>query len=292
MTSEDILEKLEIAITPEAIFTRSNYRKEYLRYLKLIHPDVCQLPGANKAVEKLNTFRAQIEQQSQLHDDAGLVQQTDDKMLICKGGKEMLLRSLENYRRLMQLSDDASRHFQQYLPTSITLEGEHVRINYTHRIIPMTHLTLAEEHVSWILSRLLEFTAWLHQVGYCHAGFTPESLCVVPQTHGIICTSFYHLQPLGSRLQTISSKYRDWYPKLVFYRKEALPYVDLSLAQRTGLYLLGDKSGNGVKLKNTRNEQLVDFLITPHYDAYQTYDAYRKLLKSVFGNPKYYELNI
>lgn len=292
MKAEDLLDKIHTASHAEDLLTRNNYRKEYLMYVKLIHPDVCTLAGANEAVEKLNVFKTYMEQLSKMEDDAGLVQQIDEKTFLCKGDKAQLIQSMQTYTRLMQLKDDSSQHFKQYLPASIVLEGDYLRITYPYRMISFSQLTLPQEHVSWVLSRLLELTAWLHQIGYCHAGFNPESLCIVPETHGIVCISFYHLQPLNSRLKTISGKYMDWYPQLVFDTKQAIPYIDVNLAQRTALYLLGDKSGNGVKLKKSCNEELIDFLITPHYNAYQTYDDYRQLLKNIFGKPKYHELKI
>ncbi|MDJ1500782.1 hypothetical protein [Xanthocytophaga agilis] len=292
MNAEDLLVRIQIASKAEDLLTRNNYRKEYVNYVKLIHPDVCSLAGANDAVEKLNAFKEEMEQLNKIEDDAGLIQQIDDKTFLCKGEKEQLLRSLENYNRLMKLNDDSSRHFQKYLPTSMKLEGDYLRISYSHRMVSFSHLTLPQEHVSWIMSRMLEFTAWLHQIGYCHAGFNPEVFCVVPETHGIVCLSFYHVRPMKSKLNTVSGKYLDWYPQIVFDKKQAIAYVDVSLAQRTALYLLGDKSGNGVKLKKTCNEHLINFLIAPHYEAYQTYDDYRQLLRSIFGKPQYHELNI
>lgn len=292
MKAEDLLIQIQKASQPEDLLSRSNYRKQYLSYLKLLHPDVCSLVGANEAVEKLNAFREYMEQFSQFEDDAGRMLQTDEKTLVFRGDRALLVKSLENYRRLKQLNDESARHFHKYLPTSVALEADQLRVTHSHRLVPLTHLHLPQEHVSWILSRMFELVSWFHQVGYCHAGIHPESIAVVPETHGIVCLSFYHMQPLDTRLSTISGKYMDWYPQLVFDRKQALPYIDVSLAQRTALYLLGDKSGNGIKLKNTCNEQLIDFLITPHYQAYSTYEEYRKLLKSIFGKPKFHELVI
>jgi len=292
MIIEDLLNRILSATTPEQVLTPNNYRKEYLAYVKQIHPDICGLTGASAAMEKLNGFKQQLEQRNSGEDDAGAWHKADDKTLVFKGERTVLAKSLENYARLMRLTDGASRHFQQYLPASITFENDYLYVRYPHRLVPLTHVTLPQEHVSWVLSRLLELVAWLHQTGYCHAGINPEAICIVPETHGIVCVSFYHMQGLNARLDTISGRYLDWYPQLVFNRKQALPYVDLSLAQRTALYLLGDKSGNGVKLKKDCNEQLIDFLITPHYDAYQTYDDYRQLLRAIFGKPTFHELKL
>ena len=58
-----------------------------------------------------------------------------------------------------------------------------------------------------------------------------------------------------------------------------------SLAQRTAVCLLGDASGNGVRLRATVSERLADFLLTPHHNAYAAFDDYRELLTiAVFLN--------
>jgi hypothetical protein len=289
METEKLLLKILNAEKPEAIFSPANYRKEFLAYQKLLHPDICQLPGAEEAAVKLNLFRQQMEAGNQITDDIGIFKQTDDKTLIFKGDTEMLQRSLGNYRKLMQLKDEASEHFKKYLPSQIIFSDGKLTLQNHEKIIPLHDLILPQHHVTWLTSRMLEFTTWLHQTGYVHGGINPESVCVVPESHGAVFTSFYHLQPLDSQLKTLSARYIDWYPNVVFDLKKAIPYVDLSLVQRTALYLLGDRSGNGIKLKKTHNEALIDFLIMPHYDAYTAFDQYRQLLKEQFGKPKFYE---
>ncbi len=292
MQTEELLIKILNATKPEDIFTKALYRKEYLQFQKLLHPDICQLLGAEDAAKKLNLFRTEMEGYSKIEEDAGVMQVVNDTTLAFRGDKALLMQSLENYKKLMSLTDEASLHFRKYLPASMELKDDVLYVKSTERMIPLTHLTLPQEHVTWLTSRMFELAAWLHQSGYCHAGINPESICIVPETHGIVCTSFYHLKPLNNFLTTISGRHIEWYPDIVFKEKKAIPYIDISLVQRTALYVLGDKSGNGIKLKKDHNENLIDFLITPHYDTYRTFDTYRKLLKTLFGKPKFYKLEI
>lgn len=292
MNAETLLENIRNATQPEDIFSRSNYKKEYIACIKLLHPDVCSLSGATEAVEKLNAYKKHMESLHTVEDDAGTMHIVDSQTITVKGDRDLLQKSLEKYNRLMSLTDESSGHFKRYLPLSMDWEADYLRIKTTHRAVPLTHLPLTQEHASWVLNRIFEFTTWLHQVGYCHMGINPESVWVVPETHGIVCVSFYHLQYRNNPLKTISGRYVDWYPQLVFDQKKAIPYADLSLAQRTVLFALGDKSGNGVKLKKVCDERLIDFLITPHYDSYAAYDEYRKLLRDIFGKPKFHELKV
>jgi hypothetical protein len=292
METEALIRKILLSKKAEDLFSRTNFRKEYLQLVKLLHPDLCSHPKANEAVSRLNLFREELEEWGRMEDDAGSISILNDNTIGIKGDSVLLRRSLENYRKLMSLKDEASNHFKRYLPVHMELKDDSLIISANERIVPLTRLTLDQRHVAWLLSRMLELTAWLHQAGYCHAGINPESIFVVPKTHGIICVSFYHLAKMKQPLASISGRYLDWYPPLIFKEKKAISYLDLALAQRTAIYVLGDRSGNGIKLKRTCNERLIDFLIAPHHEAYSTYDEYRKLVRTIFGKPKFHHLNI
>jgi hypothetical protein len=292
MNATDLILKLQSSHRPEDIFTRRNFKKEYLAYIKLLHPDICSEPGASDATSKLNDLREVMESRFLLQDDAGAIRVADEKTLLFQGDKTLLNKSLQQYRRLMAFKDDAALHFQKYLPASMEWQGDALCVRSAHTMVPLSGLQLPREHVSWVTSRLLEWVSWLHQVGYSHNGINPESVCLVPESHGIVITSFYHLAPLNSKLSTISGAYLPWYAPSVFDQKKAVSGIDLGLLQRTALYLLGDPSGHGVKLKMTEPAPLIDFLIASHTDAVPTYEQYRTMLRTVFGKPVFHHLNL
>lgn len=292
MEAQSMINQILSAGRAENIFSISSFKNEYARLIKLLHPDVCHLPRAGEAVARLNQFRDEMYRYWHGEDDAGTFVRSEENEVTFQGDPHLLLRSYKNYRQLMSLNDDTANHFKKYLPQHMNyLEGELI-ITSEYPMLPLTHLVLPHQHTDWILSRIFEFISWLHQIGYCHLGINPESIFIVPQTHGIICTSFYHLTSLNNKPESLSGRYLSWYPSVVFDQKKAIQYIDLSLAQHTALYLLGDKSGNGIVLKKNMNPQLIDFLITPHYDSYQTYQEFRQLLVQLFGKPQFHPLNI
>jgi hypothetical protein len=267
-------------------------KKQYIELLKQLHPDVCRLTGANDATAKLNSLWKAYHNAKIIMDDAGKIVHDNDELRF-SGEYELLKTSRDNFRMLSSLAGKTSRHFRKYLPYSMEFIGDDLIVKNEKRVVPLSKLTLDEVHVAWILSRVYEFIAWLHQVGYCHAGLNPDSICIVPETHGITCVSFYHLKKLDTRLTSVSNKYLNWYPSRVFSTGTADPRIDLSLARKIAIYLLGDKSGHGVVLKKIYNEELVDFLISPgNGEAFLIYDKYRKLLKKIFGKPTFHELKI
>lgn len=288
----DIIEKILLASHYSEIFSRFNFKKQYLEYLKQLHPDICPHPKATEAVSKINFFKNEIEELSQLKDDVSVMKVEGENEISWIGNATLLHKSFQNYKKLMSLKDKASLHFQKYLPQELFWEDDVLRLKHSERIVPLSGLRLPEEHVTWVLSRLFEFSAWLNQIGLCHAGLNPESVAIVPKTHGIVILSFYHLSPLSRPLTTISKKYQNWYPYTVFSDKKAVPEIDLSLAQSLGIYLLGDTSGNGVKLKKTHSPELIDFLLQMHYQPYETFDNYRKLLLKLYGKPTFHHLEL
>ncbi|MDX1904336.1 MAG: hypothetical protein SFU27_09285 [Thermonemataceae bacterium] len=291
MNTDTLIEKILRAKHYSEVFSRFTFKKQYIDYLKVLHPDVCSHPQATNAVAKVNQYKNILESTLKITDEAGTMQ-VDRQSISWQGDEVLLKKSLQNFQKLSNLKDEASRHFRKYLPDSLNFEEGKLVLRHQEDFVPLVDLELPEHHVTWLVSRLFELTSWLNQVGFCHAGLTPQALAVVPKTHGIIVLSFYHLSIVDKPLQTISSKFLNWYPSSVFSEKKASPYIDLTLVQRLALYLLGDKTGSGVKLKKTCTPALIDFLLESHLYPYETFDAYRKLLAKLFGKPTFYHLEL
>ncbi|SET32479.1 hypothetical protein [Hymenobacter actinosclerus] len=287
-----LLARILASRQPADVFTLPDYRPQYLLFLKLLHPDVCALPGAHDAVSRLNHYVELLTARLSFTDDAGPVRVLPDHRLRFEGEAATLRQSATNYARLMALHDPAAQHFKQYLPSGLVADGAALLATPPVRVVPLAGLTLPVEHVAWVLSRLLELTAWLHQAGFCHGGWQPESLALAPKTHGLVALSFYHLAPLNGRLRTVSGRYRHWYPDALFVEKRATPAIDLLLAQRTALALLGDASGHGVRLRGRVDERLLTFLLRPQHNAYAMLVAYRQLLRQLFPVPQFHPLNL
>jgi hypothetical protein len=285
---EMLIIKILTSKRPDEVLSRIYFKKQYTEMIKRLHPDVCDLPKAGEAVAKLNQFKDQLEKE--VEDDAGSIFKIDTQSYLFKGERDVLEKSYQNYHKLLALKDEASQHFRKYLPAKMSWQQGGLLVQTSEDSALSYDVVLEEKHVAWAASRMLEFVSWLHQVGYVHGGLVPQSWAIVPKTHGMVCLSFYHLAPLGSPLKTLSGAYSDWYPSQVFTEKKAIPSLDLSLVQKVVISLLGDPSGAGVKLKATHDENLINFWIQSHREAFPTYDKYRKLLQNLYGKPKFYPL--
>lgn len=287
--SNKILEAKHLA----QVLDVSKFSEEFRSIIKVIHSDVCSLPEAAQATAKLNQFKEEFENGKKFTDETGEFRTNGYWVEFeSKEFEKNLNWSFENHAEFMKLADSASQHFKKYLPhaSEMIAPGKY-RFYFENRAIPLSGLVLEQKHVQWVLNRLLEYSAYLNQMGWAHCGLTPESVFIVPETHGIQICSFYHLSRLNRPVGTISAKYSNWYPTKLFSDKIATAEIDIELSKRIAIYLLGDESGTGIKLRKTHDEKFLDFCVTHHTEAWRTMDAYKKFLKANYKS-EFHILNI
>jgi hypothetical protein len=285
-----LIQKINEANKLEDILDVNNFDEEYKSVLRSIHPDVCVAPGATAATAKLNELRDKFRQGVKYVDDSGEFK-SNGYFIKYEGDKSLLKKSFDNFTLLKSLKDKSSLNFHRYMPNSMNLSDGKIEIKLSPRAIPLVNRSLPQEHVNWILSRMLEYSAWLAQVGFVHCGINPASVFIVPETHGIQVCSFYHMTRIDRPVSTVSARYKTWYPPQLFSTKQATSNIDLELAMKTAIYLLGDKSGSGIKLRKTHHEKFMNFVIKQHYNAHKTFLEYRELLQDNFKK-EFHPLNI
>jgi len=264
----------------------NNWLAEYKKMAKLIHPDICNLSGAKEALSKLNSYKDELEKGKTHKDDAGMVNYKINQVNIT-GNKLVLENSLKHYNKLMSLKDKMDLDFQRYIPESAKLQisdaDTNLNLHMKLRALPLSALdVLPQGHVNWILSRMLEFIAYINKKGYVHAGINPDSVYVEPVNHGINVMSFYHMTELNKKLSTASGKWLYMYPDHVKIDKLAKADIDIELCKRTAIYLLGDKSGIGNILRKTHSIPFLDFCQKRHTDPVEAFFEYRELLSKNF----------
>jgi len=295
-TTHETIEKILKSKSPIELFgSLQNWKDTYKEYLTQVHPDKCSLPLAKEAMVKLNNYKDDFEKGKKHKDDAGIITYKLNSLEII-GDEALLKKSLANFNILQLCRDPRFDFFKKYLPLNMRLLSDNeLEINLADRSIPLSSLPnpLPAEHATWILNRMIEFSAGLNQIGYIHAGITPESVYIVPETHGIVIISFYHLTKINSRLKTISSKYANFYPQDILQHKTATTNIDTDLAKRNCIYMLGDKSGSGVKLRKDKNTapELLNFLQKSSLSTYNVGQEYLVLLKKLFVKKQFLILN-
>jgi hypothetical protein len=295
MTDRELIALIQKATKPSDIFP-DDWKKLYRDYCKLIHPDYHPDSLAADAMAKMNYFKDVLENGTKYTDEAGDFRVFEKKIEyeITDANRKLITKSVSNYNLLMSKHDKASESFHRYLPESMLLEKDKLTINLKDRSVPLTGQKLEQKHVNWLFSRMFEFVLWLRQINYSHMGLNPTTVFVVPETHGIIVISFYHMTTLAKKAETISAKYKMWYPTTLFVEKVATPDIDLELCKKIALYLLGDRSAAGTKLKMNKvdiNQEVLTFLLTKHENNVDEFKQYRKILENNFEK-KFYLLNL
>jgi len=295
MTDRELIALIQKATKPSDIFP-DDWKKLYRDYCKLIHPDYHPDSLAAEAMAKMNYYKDILENGTKYTDEAGDFRVFEKKIEyeVTDANRKLLSKSVSNYNLLKSKHDKASESFHRYLPESMVLEKDKLTINLKDRSVPLTGQKLEQKHVNWLFSRMFEFVLWLRQINYSHMGLNPTTVFVVPETHGIIVISFYHMTILAKKAETISAKYKMWYPTTLFTEKVATPDIDLELCKKIALYLLGDRSAAGTKLKMNKvdiNQEVLTFLLTKHENNVDEFKQYRKILENNFEK-KFYLLNL
>jgi len=282
MTTEQAVTKIMTAVKFADIVDIGRYKEDYRELVKLVHVDK---GGSLEAVTKLNDFKTIHEKGTKYEDEAG--EYYSNGYWIKRKVDDLVKKSYNNYLLIKKLGVD---HLNRYIPEHGEIVGEEIVYTFGKRCVPLP-LALEGEHVRWVLSRMLEFIMMLEANGYTHGGINPDNVFIDPENHGIMVTSFYHMKRIGSRMSTINGKYMSWYPHQLFKFKTAYPLVDIELVKKTAIYLLGDRSGVGVRLKKSENKELMEFLMSQGNNTHDEYKRYRELLTRNFKT-KFHILNI
>lgn len=266
----------------EVFIDISVWHDTYRSYAKLIHPDVCKLADAEKAYKQLEAYKNFADKGIVFKDDAGEARYFPDRIEF-NGDIELLKLSLANYKTLITLKDDWSVKMRIFLPKCGEIKDNKLVFMLWEYGVPILALDIQpHDHVNWITNRMFAFVDWLCSVGYVHNGINPTSAIVLPEMHGLNICSFYHLKKIETKLDTVSGPYLSFYPANIFTKKLAEPSTDIALIKKTAIWLLGDKSGIGIKLKKTHNIEIINFLTRVDIDPCKAVDDHKELIKKLF----------
>jgi hypothetical protein len=293
LSPEEAIKRIMNALSLIHVFPDpSNISSAYQGLMKVIHPDICHLPDAKEAAARLNHFKDEAENGITFKDDVCSINYKF-KTVVFTGDEKIIKLSFDNYNKLMSKNDPDSKFFQQYIPlTGRLLAPTKLEFTLPLRGVPMGSVgTVEQKHANWMLNRMLEFCGWLNQEGLCHGGLNPDSVFIIPENHGFICTSFYHLTPLGAPMKTISGKFRHLYPNELFTNKTATPNIDIELAKRSAIFMLGDHSGIGTKLRKTHENEILDFLVRSDSDPKECMREHKAILSKYFNTKQFHIFN-
>jgi serine/threonine protein kinase/DNA-directed RNA polymerase subunit RPC12/RpoP len=96
--------------------------------------------------------------------------------------------------------------------------------------------------VAWMWRRLLNVLGFIHRSGVVHAAVLPSYILIEPKDHKLALTGWSfaaRTSPAPENLKAISMGYETWYPPEVHQKVPPTPALDICLAARSALYLMG-----------------------------------------------------
>lgn len=97
--------------------------------------------------------------------------------------------------------------------------------------------------MAWMWRRLVWALDFAHTVGLIHGAVVPQNIMIHPQQHGLVLVDWcFSVRQIGAdypKLKAIARQQHDWYPNSVFTQQPPTPALDLSLAARSMIFLLG-----------------------------------------------------
>lgn len=281
---------------------------EYKQMAKLLHPDRCNDTRANDALVHLNNLRDEAERGLKFNDESGEYS-TTGFIHTWYGDQSLLKASYDNYNTLVkslknvyQDDENSLKHFMQYIPHNYSFKDNKLSFTTDLRCVPLSKMItklmndpLKYKHCNWVFSRLIEFCSLLESIGYAHNGLSPNSVFVIPETHGITVTTFFHSQKFGEKLKTLNGINSKWYPDKIFKTKLSKQGIDVILSKKLTISNMGDPSGSGVILRANKeiNNNVLSFMMKSDNDteAFGVMKEWRSILEKNFEK-KFYQLNV
>jgi len=137
--------------------------------------------------------------------------------------------------------------------------------------------------IAWIFKRVLVAIGNAHDKNIIHGGINLDSILIEPDQHGVLLTSWQYAVNNGDALQALPSSYKANYPDYIFEKKPAKNELDISLAAKTMMDLMGPDAP----------KQLVAFFkgcqINTLPSAAELLYEFDVLLERVYGEKKFHQ---
>jgi serine/threonine protein kinase len=96
---------------------------------------------------------------------------------------------------------------------------------------------------AWMWRRLLVAIGFAHQAGVIHGAVVPDHVLIHPADHGLVLIDWcYAITEPGETAAAVPARYADWYPPEVHRRLPPGPDLDIWLAARCMIDLMGDRA--------------------------------------------------
>ena len=151
----------------------------------------------------------------------------------------------------------------------------------------------------WMFNRILEMLGWIHQHGIILGSVLPSHILAQLDEHWIVFLGWpyavHEPEKTGARILAVSQAYESFYPESVFRKKPPSPAMDISMAARCVIQVVGGDPITG-KLPRGEDPLFETILKTaaglhgsvPFKNAWQLHEAFGEVARSVLGPRKFH----
>lgn len=289
---------------PERIFKQKDSLKaDYLRLLKLWHPDVNKDPLAAKVAAHIQA----LYEKAQEHVSRGIwavpgvlsltgldnktrtlkyhakrafelgemyVGDTIITFAIKRVHENLVLSGLRAIGTARYPNEDFRRSLEQFVP-----KVEHYFETTDHIIVccrkRREEILLSDliahqggqidpKHVAWILSCLFNLASFLQITDLTINGIEPQTVFVSTPTHSLsILGGWWYAAEFGHKLHSLPPAIYKLAPRKMFIDKKASPFLDLESIRACGRAALGDITGNSFRMNSAIPAPMASFLMLP-----------------------------
>jgi hypothetical protein len=161
-------------------------------------------------------------------------------------------------------------------------------------LLKLTNRVIEPVHVAWIGNCLLNLACFFEYNGIVFNGYTAENLWISPKNHAVFPVGWWYARKENEKLLALPGTIIKQLPASIISDRIATSSMDRYAIKALLIQLLGDETGNGVKLlKSSVPEKMVRWLRQPPADkAVKDYSAWKAVLETTFGPRKFVELKI
>jgi len=260
--------------------------------------------------DKCDVFRARWD-----HDPTMLVV---IKALVAQADMDLIDREEDMLRSIADFDDVDSEFFRLFLPRMISggpvvFPDGKTRTTIVYRCAHQFDWTLQDVReqyptgihprtMVWMMNRLSELLGWLHSKHIVHGAILPEHILVKPSTHRIELLDWSYAAQIGQPLVAWSQKREAFYPNESIDDLPLIPVLDLAMACRCMLYVLGSDPlhGHGAGTICPEGKDVTD-LVQMLYDhagylgshprflsALEFKETFGRIAQGIYGKPAYH----
>jgi hypothetical protein len=170
---------------------------------------------------------------------------------------------------------------------------------HTFEQVHEQHPALDGVHLAWMFNRLLTVLGFCHRQSIVHGAVLPCHALIDAGSHGLRLVGWGQSAAIGRSIAAVPARYWDWYPPEVHNKQPVGPATDLFLAARCIVYLAGgDPVTNWMpetvplSFQRFLSACLLESVHMRPDDAWALQDDFDRLLRILYGPPKFHELTL